>query len=252
MEINSWPGAIAVILAIISFYGMTYVVIALNVGWRFGYWLSSACFGALMVLLSIFWTINVTEEQAVGPQGATPRWIPVAAGAEVQQATFGEQTFTAPARYPTGWEQPEEEDTRVEKISSSIANCITADPSEHAEPERTACETAQSLMPKNVDIPVIDGTPVTVTPEVTEPRFTEDNGAVLAEATIVPLTKDPRVTEDPAGKPMADPFQIALVLDKGSVGLPTYMSLVIFAIYFAFHLWGLNRAEKRKLQPAVT
>ena len=35
-------GLIAVALAVMCFYGMTYVVIALNVGWRFGYWLSSA------------------------------------------------------------------------------------------------------------------------------------------------------------------------------------------------------------------
>jgi hypothetical protein len=252
VEINSWPGLIAVILAIISFYGMTYVVIALNVGWRFGYWLASACFGALMVMLSIFWTVNVTEEQAVGPQGAVPRWVPVAAGAEIQQAKLGEQTFTAPSRYPAGWDPAEEDDPRIEKISSSIANCISADPAKLPEPEKTACETAKSLMPQAKEIPVIDGTAVTVLPEVTEPRFVEDEGAVLAEATIVPLTRDPRVVKDPAGKAMAEPFKIALVLNKGSIGLPTYMSLVIFVIYFAFHLWGLHRAEKRKLQPAVT
>ena len=38
MELNSWPGFFAVILALISFYGMTYLVVALNLGWRFGYW----------------------------------------------------------------------------------------------------------------------------------------------------------------------------------------------------------------------
>jgi len=38
---NGWfnfpQGMIAVILAIICFYGMTYVVVALNTGWRFVY-----------------------------------------------------------------------------------------------------------------------------------------------------------------------------------------------------------------------
>jgi hypothetical protein len=255
VEINSWPGAIAVILAIISFYGTTYLVIALNVGWRFGYWLASACFGALMVMLSIFWTINVTQEQAVGPQGAVPKWVPIAAGAEVQQAKLEDQTFTAPGQYPTGWEKPEEGDSRVEKFGSAVSNCIALaeDKLEEIdiESEKEACTTAQSLMPAKEEIPVLDGTAVAVVPEVRDPRFIEDGGAALAQATIVPLTKDPRVTKDPAGKALAEPFRIVAVLDKGSIGLPTYMSLLIFLIYFAFHLWGLHRAEKRKLQPAV-
>lgn len=251
MELNSWPGLIAVILSIISFYGTTYLVIALNVGWRFGYWLSSACFGALMVLLSIFWTVNVQPDQALGPQGAVPKWIPIAAGPEIQQASFRGVTISSPANYPTAWEQPEEGDPQIEAFTSAIAGCLTGDTEEIVEPdEKSACEAAQELMPDDRDIPVIDGTAVAVQPEVTEVRFTDDNGR-LAEAVVTPLTKDPRVSDNPGGEALADPFRLVAILDKGSVGLPSYMSLVIFSIYFLFHLWGLNRAEKKKLQPAV-
>src|SRR5918992_4589590 len=115
MELNSWPGLIAVILAVISFYLTTYAVIALNVGWRFGYWLTSACFGALMVLLSIFWILNVRTDQAVGPQGALPRWIAVAAGPELERVEFEGEALTAPAQFPSGgWEEPEEGDPQID------------------------------------------------------------------------------------------------------------------------------------------
>jgi hypothetical protein len=89
-----------------------------------------------------------------------------------------------------------------------------------------------------------------VQPKVTELRFADDSGR-LAQAVIRPVTTDPRISKDPDGELLADPFEFVMILDKGSVGLPSYMSVVVFAIYTAFHLWGLNRAEKRKLQPAV-
>jgi hypothetical protein len=251
MDLNSWPGLAAVILAVISFYGTTYLVIALNLGWRFGYWVASACFGALMVMLSIFWTINVRSDQAVGPQGALPRWIPAAAGADVPSLEFGGVTRSAPAQYPGGdWAQPEEGDERVEAFSSAVANCLSTDPERLPEDEREACGDAQKLMPVAEDIPVIDGAAVAVTPKVENTRFAEEDGT-LAMAVVRPITTDPRVTKDPTGEELAEPFAIAAILDKGSVGLPSYMSLAIFLIYTLIHLRGLDRAEKRKLNPAV-
>ena len=251
MELNSWPGFAAIILAVISFYGTTYLVIALNVGWRFGYWVSASCFGALMVMLSIFWTINVRSDQAVGPQGALPRWIPVAAGYEVRSVEFGDVTRSAPAQFPAGdWAQPEEGNEQVEAFSSAVANCLSADPEGLPEDERKACSDAQGLMPADEDIPVLEGSAVAVIPKVEGVRFAEQDGT-LAMATVRPLTTDPRVTKDPNGEALAQPFRIVAILDKGSVGLPSYMSLVIFLIYTLFHLRGLDRAEKRKLNPAV-
>jgi hypothetical protein len=251
VQINSWPGLIAVILAIISFYGMTYVVIALNVGWRFGYWLSSACFGALMVLLSIFWVLNITPEQAVGPQGAQPAWLPIGVGETVEQVEFNGETITAPASYPGGdWQQPEEDDARVDALNSAISNCLTTDPESLRVEEQEACAQAQELMPEETDIPVLEGAAVAVQPKTVDVRFASV-GAELAAAIVRPVTTDVRVTEDPDGEELAEPFMVVAILDKGSVGLPSYMSLVIFVIYEAFHLWGLNRAERKRLSPAV-
>jgi hypothetical protein len=251
MELNSPAGAIAVVLAVISFYGTTYLVIALNVGWRFGYWLASACFGALMVMLSIFWIIN-----PVGPRGTEPIWEPVAAGRDtVAQAQLEEVALTTPAQYPTGpWQAADEGDSEQrDALGSAISNCMSSDPSSLPEAEQEACADAQALAPPEEDIPVLEGTEVAVTYEVTDVRFAEENGRLLGQATVVPVTHDPRVADDPVqGEQVGVSFRIVAVFDKGSILIPAIWSLVIFGLYFAFHLYGLHRAERRKLSPNVT
>jgi hypothetical protein len=250
MELNSPAGAIAVILAVISFYGTTYLVIALNVGWRFGYWLSSACFGALMVMLSIFWVIN-----PVGPRGAEPIWEPVAAGRDtIAEAELEGQALTTPAQYPTGpWQPPDEGDEQVDALGSAISNCMSVEPSSLPEAEQQACTDAQAMSPPSSDIPVLEGAEVAVTNEVTEVRFAEEAGRLLGQATILPVTHDPRVADDPEkGEQLGDSFRIVAVFNKGSILIPAIWSLVIFGLYFGFHLLGLHRAERRKLSPSVT
>lgn len=248
MSIESWPGAIAVVLAVISFYGTTYLVIALNVGWRFGYWLASACFGALMVLLSLFWVLNIQTDQAVGPQGAVPKWVPVAAGEEIQSVEYNGESITAPSSYPGGdWTEPEEGDPNVDSFGTAIGTCLTSTDENLSD----MCKEAQELMPAETEIPVLEGAAVAVLPKLSEVRFTEDGGK-LAQAIVRPITTDPRVSEDPGGELLAPEFQVVAILDEGSIGLPSYMSLLVFLVYAAFHLWGLHRAERRKLSPAVT
>ncbi|MGH2758924.1 MAG: hypothetical protein ACRDKJ_05095, partial [Actinomycetota bacterium] len=245
---NSWPGLIAVILAVISFYATTYAVIALNVGWRFGYWLASATFGALMVLLSVFWIVN-----PVGPRGAEPRWVPIAAsGDAISQSAFEEQTFSSVSQYPSGAWQPPTGALIAQRdaFSSAVATCITTDPERLPEVEREPCGAAQELMPADEDIPVIEGSAVAVQPEVEDVRFAEENGATLGQATVSPVTHDPRVADDPAeGEALADPFRLVMIFDKGAIRLPAYMALLLFLIYAGFHMFGLHRAEQRKLSP---
>jgi hypothetical protein len=87
MGLDHPNGLIAVVLAVISFYGMTYVVIALNVGWRFGYWLSAAVFSALMFMMSIFWL-----QTGLGPRGFEAAWVPITASrTPVAQETFNDK-----------------------------------------------------------------------------------------------------------------------------------------------------------------
>ena len=246
MHINSIPGLIAVFLAIISFYGTTYLVVALNTGWRFGYWICGAVFGALMVLLSIFWVVN-----PVGPRGEEARWVPIAAGSTVSSAEFGGQSLSTPGSYPSSpWVAAPEGDEQADAFSSSVTTCLSTKPEKLAEEEKKPCTEAQALMPKPADIPVLLGSPVAVQSKVTDIRFATENGE-LAQGIVAPITLDPRVTKDPAGKVLAPPFRVVAILDKGSLRLPPFAALGLFLVLFLFHLRGLDRAEKRKLNPAV-
>jgi hypothetical protein len=248
MEINYPMGVVATVLMVICLYGTTYAVISLNVGWRFGYWLTSSCFGAVMILLSVIWLQN-----PVGPLGRHADWIPMDAAESVTSAAYGDQTFTTPGQYPSGpWQLEEGEDgQRSAEFSSAISSCLAADPEGLPPTQQAACAAAQALMPTAEEIPILDGAAVAVLPRVDDIRFaTED--ALLAQATVVPVTSDPRITDDPDGVALTDPFQIVAVLDEGDRRIPALNSLFIFLLYTGFHLWGLNRAEKRKLSPAAT
>jgi hypothetical protein len=240
-------GLIAVILAIISFYGMTYVVVALNIGWRFGYWVCGATFGALMVLMSIFWLQN-----PVGPRGNEAKWTPVAsAQTTISQAQHDGKSLSAPASYPGApWAEPDDQ-SRAASLASGIQSCLTSAEAALAEDEKEACLAAQKLMPQTKDIPVIAGSVVAISPEVKNLKFAKDEG-LLAEAEVTPVTHDPRVAKDAKkGQAMGSTFRILFIYDYGALRLPPLVSLIIFGIYFLIHIVGLSRAEKRKLQPAA-
>jgi hypothetical protein len=238
---------IAVILAVICFYGTTYVVVALNIGWRFGYWVCGAVFGALMVLLSIFWLVN-----PVGPQGNAATWVPVAAArTTITQASYKDQSLSAPEQYPTGpWQQPNDV-VRASDLTSAVQTCLTTTPAQFTAQEKKPCGDAQALMPPTNSIPVINGTTVAIQTVPANIKFANDHG-LLAEAVVTPMTHDPRVAKDPkAGKVMGKSFVILFIYDYGALRLPALMSLLIFSIFFLIHIAGLNRAEKRKLNPAM-
>jgi hypothetical protein len=246
MHIVHPNGLIAVALAVICFYGTTYAVIALNIGWRFGYWVCSAVFGALMFLMAIFWLVN-----PVGPRGGEGHWIPLTAATTIKSADFKGKPLTSPGQYPgSPWKKVSSGDPQGDAFSSAVSTCLSTKPDLLNAEEKTACDAAQALMPKPEQIPVLAGSSAAVVGQVTDTALTVENGD-LAMAIIRPVTTDPRVTKSPKGKLLAPPFQIVAILDHGSLRKPPLVALFIFSIYFAFHLWGLNRAEKRKLNPAV-
>lgn len=254
MEINHPVGIIAVLLGIISFLGSIYVVVALNVGWRFGYWLFSAAFGGLMLFISIFWILT-----ALGPQGTQPTWVPLAVDeAQLGDVTLDGTTYETPSRYPGGaWAPAEEAEggfspQEADEVGSSLQNCLTAPVEDLEEAQQEMCGRAQELLPTEDDLPKIAGQTVAMQPSLTDVRFLVEGGTKLAGVTVVPITRDPRIAEDPdVGEPVGDSFLMVSYFDPGSLRLPATMSTVIFGLYFAFHLWGLNRAEKQKLSPVA-
>jgi hypothetical protein len=252
MGLDHPNGLIAVILAVVSFYGATYVVIALNVGWRFGYWLSSAALYALMFMMSIFWL-----QTGLGPRGKEATWVPIATSrAPMTQATFKEKPLQSVGSYPSSpWEpgsKANKLDAEPDQVGSAIQDCLTTEPEEITGPQKETCEQGQELLPSEDRIPVIDGSAVAVLPEVQNLRFTTDNGALVAMGKVAPLTRDPRVAKDlRKGQEMGPPFYVLLAKDKGSLRLPPLMSCLIFGLLLGVHLLGLNRAEKQKLSPVA-
>lgn len=249
MGLQSWPGLFGVILAVVCFYGTTYLVIALTLGWRFGYWVAGSTFGALMVLLSIFWVQN-----PVGPRGEEARWVPIAAAqGKISQAKLKDQSLSSPSQYPSGpWASAAADDPQADALKSAVTTCITTKLEKLAEDDKEACTGAQKFMPPIESIPVIEGSAVPITPESTDIRLTTESGALLGEVTVVPTTHDPRLAKDPIkGKPMGDPFLLVAVYNKGSLRMPPFAALVLFSLFLAFHLAGLHRAEQRKLSPVA-
>lgn len=254
MEIAHPEGLLAIGLGIPIFFGSVYFLVALNTGWRFGYWITAASFGGLMIFMSLFWITS-----ALGPRGAEPRWLTLGADAnEIPQLQLEELTLSSPGQYPGGpWEGPEEQELEdeVDAFNSAISNCLSVDLERTQLPtpeEQATCETAQALLPAEQDIPKVEGMQILFSNEVTDVRFTEEEGLLLAQAMVAPITRDPRIVDDPeVGMPIADPFVIAGVRDPGSVRQPAMAYLVFSILWFAFHLWGLSRAERRRLSPVA-
>ena len=245
-------GLIAVVLAIICFYGMTYVVIALNVGWRFGYWLSSACLYALLFMMAIFWL-----ETGLGPRGQEAAWVPIAISrTPITQASLNGKPLQTPESYPSApWAAGTTKnklDAEPDQVSSAVQDCLTTPPDKLTGPQKTVCTQGQSLLPSANTIPVLEGSSVAVVPDVRNLEFTKDNGALVSLGKVYPITRDPRLAKDlKLGKQLGPEFYILLVKNLGSLRMPPFAAFLIFGALLAFHLAGLNRAEKRKLSPVI-
>jgi len=252
MPINYPQGLIAVILAVISFYGMTYVVIALNVGWRFGYWLASACLYALLFMMAIFWL-----ETGLGPRGQEAAWVPVATSrTPITQASLKGKPLSTPGSYPSSpWAAGTKKnklDAEPDEVSSAVQDCLTTPADKLAGPQASTCKQGQGLLPSTDKIPVLEGSPVAVVPDVRNLEFTKDNGALLALGKVYPISRDPRLAKDlKLGKQLGPEFYILLVKNLGSLRMPPFAAFLIFGALLALHLAGLNRAEKRKLSPVA-
>ncbi|HVL81041.1 MAG TPA: hypothetical protein VM840_05550 [Actinomycetota bacterium] len=242
-------GLVIFIGSIIVFHGSVYVLIALNTGWRFGYWIASTSLFGLMFIMSVFWVVT-----ALGPRGVEPHWIVLGADADrVGQVTVDDVNLSSLGRYPGGgWESVEEGDPRFEEADafrSAVGNCLDAQPDALAEVERDVCTQAQQLLP--TELPRIEGIPIIATNEVTAIRFIEEEGLLLAQAEVRPITRDPRVTDDPEGQLVGEPFVVAARRDPGTLRQPALRYLAGSTILLLIHLWGLSRAERRVLSPIV-
>lgn len=278
-----FPALLVLLIGILVFHGSVYLLVALNLGWRFGYWVTGATMGGLMLFLSVFWITN-----ALGPRGEEPLWYPIATAKQaVGSVEWSGKTLTEPASYPGGaWKTAEKPtdplSVQVDAIKAAISNCVSFGDETKVEEAKTeiaklggptrnllegrfgketrlkreleTCEQASSFLPSEDEIPKIDGQPASVVQDVTDIRFAEESGLLLGEVTVVPNTYDKRVTGDPEGlKPLrvGEPFKILAYRDPGSLRYPSFVYLFLSTVWLLFHLWGLSRAERKKLTPVA-
>lgn len=253
MAINHPVGLVAVALAILVFFGSIYTVVALNVGWRFGYWVTSAAFGGLMLFISVFWILT-----GLGPAGEEANWIPVAVDTEeIGSVEIDGTTYETPADYPESpWQTAEESEDvdpgQAEGLGSSFNDCLSGETEGLAEERQAVCEQAQGLLPSDEDLPKAEGTTVAMQQRFEQVKFSVEGGTILGQAVAVPVTLDPRVADDPeVGVRVGEPLRMVGYFDPGSLRVPGLMSFVIFGLWFGFHLWGVHRAEQRKLSPVA-
>ncbi|HVE92213.1 MAG TPA: hypothetical protein VNE62_07935 [Actinomycetota bacterium] len=244
-------GVIIFVGSVIIFHGSVYALVALNTGWRFGYWLTGAAMGGLAVFLSIFWVVT-----ALGPRGPEPHWVPIAAESEtISQAKVDDRTLTELSSYPSGsWMTKKKKDPDNDAFKSAIGTCLTTEPEDLEGEQRELCEHAQTLIAQEDSLPKVEGARVAPLQEVDNIRFQEEDGTMVAQGTVTTVTRDPRLTGDRLGKkriPLSDPFVIAAYRDPGSVRLPPLKYLIGSVLFFAIHLLGLSRAERRRLSPVA-
>lgn len=248
-------GILIAVGSVLLFHGSVYMVLALNTGWRFAYWLSGASMGALAIILTSFWLMT-----ALGPRGNEPEWVPVAASANsIESVSVDEQNLNSPSAYPGGgWEQASKESDKLflqnDAVKSAVGACLDATETqieEYEEPLASVCPSAQALLPVTNTIPRIEGVAVALTKHVTEIRFNEEGGVLLSTVTIRPITLDPRLTTDKDGLEIAPAFQMTAYRDPGSLRFPAWKYFIGAILYFAFHMLGLSRAEKRQLSPVA-
>lgn len=240
-------GVLVGVFSVLAFHGSVYLLVALIAGWRFGYWITGAATSALLFILTAFWLIT-----ALGPRGIEPHWVPVGAAQDsVAQVTVNDATLISTSTYPgSTWESADSPDSPLnpeqDAFRSAVGNCLDTDPDSLDENQQTVCADAQALLPAEDTLPRADGLAVTVLKDVENIRFNEENGVLLATAQVRPMTKDPRVTDQTEdGMTLGEPFLITAFRDPGSLRWPAVKYFIGAVLLLAFHMWGLNRAEKR-------
>lgn len=106
-------GVLAFIIAMAVFVGSVWLLLAMILGVRMGYFVMGTCFFGVMAVIAVLWVFislvpapSLGFGVALGPKGRETTWEPVAAGADLQtfDSEFG--SFDV-ADYPGGdWEEP--------------------------------------------------------------------------------------------------------------------------------------------------
>lgn len=214
-------GSLVTVAAFVLFVGSVYLLLAAVMGRWMGYLVLAVSFSGWMILLSAlwlfgFWSQGTDTPTNLGPRGAEPAWVPLAAALEAP----GDLGFEVIREYPGGpWREASPGlAASVQSVTSAVQGFLAEEANRTlglAEGEPGAVKTTDFAVP-------------TV-------RFAtaEDGKTSLAAAEAYYVRGGPLVT-------------VFLRHDSGSVPRYSWMSLAGSVLLFAAHLPLLDRAERKR------
>jgi hypothetical protein len=208
-------GALAVIMSVILFCGSVYLLLSAIFGLRMAYLIAATGLFAFMIILSAIWAFGAPgTPKYLGPMGKLPAWVALAEGTTVRSSSL-----PVVEEYPRGPWRPAGGD---------------GGPASEVEPATLAF---QDFLAEEANAELRrEGQEVQVAPtdfEITDLRFTEVDGRLLAAARAFATGGGPEVT-------------VVGFKHEGDVATPSYAFLIASILGFAAHLPFLDRAEKKR------
>ncbi len=208
-------GTLVVVSGFVIFGGAVWLLLSAVVGVRMGYLISATGLFAFMVILSALWAFGAPGTPPnLGPRGDLPTWFGLGAGQELSSPTY-----PVVEDYPADpWVDPEESGRfrgEVEPVTLAFQEFLA----EEADEELRRAGVEGEITPETF--------------EITDLRFTEVDGTLLAAARAFATTGGPEV-------------EVVGHKDPGDLALPSWLFLGASVIGFAAHVPFLDRAERRR------
>lgn len=112
-------GVLATVLSFLVFFGTPWLLLAMVLGPKMGYWVTGAVFFGVMIVLSIMWFAN-----GLGPKGPETAWHAIGVGKDLAEVEGFGATYDV-SEYPGGtWEEPKK-DRRLADLVSRAQPCLS-------------------------------------------------------------------------------------------------------------------------------
>jgi hypothetical protein len=207
-------GILVLVASMVLFPGSVWLLTASVFGNRMGYLISATSFFAFMVILSALWVFGAPgTNRFLGPKGALPSWVAVAAGSELSSPSL-----PIVEEYPEGpWKSPSQAGLAAEAEAATLAF-----------QEVLAEEANRELKDAG-----LEGEVAAESFTITNIRFAEIDERPVAMARAFSSEGGPEVT-------------VFGYKDPGNEPVPSYVSFALSLIGFGVHLPFLDRAERRR------
>ena len=207
-------GILVLVASMVLFPGSVWLLTASVFGNRMGYLISATSFFAFMVILSSLWVFGAPgTPRYLGPKGALPAWVGVAAGADLSSPGL-----PLVDQYPEGpWKPAREAGLLAE-----------SEPAQLAFQALLAEEATRELQDAGIE------------GEVAAESFTVTN-LEFAEVEERPVAMGRAFSSEGGPEVLVFGYK-----DPGNEPVPSYFSFVISVLGFIVHLPFLDRAERKR------